>query len=370
MILAIGNFNMKRRIWRGQRERPLYVDSGMEEPVDHHPEDVLRVFLHRSREVIQKPKLQEKLTAIALAVVEAGLFRRVAVQLYADRYGEKMFGWAGLTQDEQAWLETHDTLGPQEYARVLEFGVDLGNLFFVPHDYLPDIVDDPNAYLLSSQVDWKGPGYWHPDDMLFAPLLASDGTPLGNLTADEPANERIPTEHTAALLTPFLAIAALLVEQSLDRRRDPLTGSFNGPFFRDEMARMVKEGQLHAVLFLDMDNLKQTNDGQGHAAGDRLIQDVARSLEDMVCEVLDRRGRVFRLHGDEFVVLVRRGAPPLEAILTQLRAARDRSGLLLSLGGAPYRPGIALWELLQWAEQDMYEDKRIRKGRPHDPEVR
>ena len=327
-----------------------------------HPEAALRVFLHRSREVIQKPNLQEKLTAIADAVVESGLFRRVAVQLYADQYGEKLFGFAGLTPEDIEWLATHDTLGPREYDRIRELGVDLGNLYFVHHDHIRDIFLDPDAYLLTSQVDWKGPGYWHPDDMLYAPLLASDGTPLGNVTADEPGDDLLPTEDTAALLTPFLAIASLLVEQALDRRRDTLTACFNGPFFRDEMAQLAQSDSLMGLLFLDMDNLKNVNDREGHAAGDRLIQATAHTLQEMVGRILGRYGRVFRLHGDEFVVLVRRGARPMEEVAARMRFERDALSLSLSLGGAAYQPGMPLWELTQHAEQAMYQDKWSRKG--------
>lgn len=167
-------------------------------PLPHNSEEVLRVFLRRSRQVIEMPTLQEKLTAIAEAVVEAELFRRVAVQLYRDQYGEKIFGWAGLTVDERNWLATHDTLGPDEYERVREYGIDLGNVFFVPHHRLYDMIDNPDSYLLTSNVSWKGEGFWHPDDMVYAPVLASNGEPLGNVTADEPYDERVPTADTGA----------------------------------------------------------------------------------------------------------------------------------------------------------------------------
>lgn len=335
-----------------------------EVPLQQNSENVLGVFLHRSRNVIEQPTLKEKLTAIAEAVAESGLFRRVAVQLYRDQYGEKLFGWAGLAAEEAAWLASHDTLGPNEYDRVREFGLNLGNVYFVPHDHLHQIIEDPDAYLLASQVDWQGPGYWHPDDMLYAPLLASDGAPLGNLTADEPCDGLVPTERTAALMAPFLAVASLLVEQDLARRRDPLTACFNGPFFRNEAVQLAKGGQLAGLFFLDMDDLKRTNDGEGHAAGDRLIQVTAHRLQAVVGEVLANKGHVFRLHGDEFVVTVRPGAMAMPELIQRLRQERDRRVPNLSLGGASYNPDEPLWELLTRAEAAMYQDKWSRKGAP------
>lgn len=336
--------------------------------MNNDAEHTLRTFLHRSREVIEQPTLKQKLTAIAEAIVEAKLFRRVAVQLYAESYGEKLFGWAGLTVEEEQWLETHDTLGPEEYDRVRRYGVDLGNLYFVPHDRIWQVLGDPDEFFLSSHVEWRGEGFWHPDDMLYAPLLASDGTAMGNVTADDPPDHRLPTEHTAALLTPFLAIASVLVEQSLDRRRDTLTSCFNGPFFRDEMALLEANHNLEGVLFLDMDNLKQVNDTEGHAAGDLVIQQTAHRLEDIIGEVLGRSTRVFRLHGDEFAVVLRRGSPPLSTMLPHLRALRDAHISNISVGGAVYESGMSLAELTRRAEENMYQDKWTRKGLlPNDP---
>jgi diguanylate cyclase (GGDEF)-like protein len=326
-------------------------------------ENVLGVFLHQSRRVIEKPSLREKLTAIAEAVVEAGLFKRVAVQLYSDQYGEKLFGWAGLTEEEQDWLASHDTLGPTEYERVREYGRNLGgNIYFVLHDDLYRVIDNPDSYLLASDVDWPGEGFWHPDDMLFAPLLSSGGSPLGNLTADEPFDGRVPTEATAALLAPFLAVASLLVDQDLERRRDPLTSCFNGPFFRNEVVQIAQNGELAGLFFLDMDNLKRTNDHNGHAAGDNLIRTTAQDLQQVVHDLLGRQGQVFRLHGDEFVVIVKTGPVTVANALKALYQNRNERLPNLSIGGAEHTSAEPLRELLARAEKAMYQDKWARKG--------
>ncbi|MDP9166453.1 MAG: GGDEF domain-containing protein [Actinomycetota bacterium] len=54
------------------------------------------------------------------------------------------------------------------------------------------------------------------------------------------------------------------------------------------------------MAFLDIDGLKRVNDDEGHDAGDALLADVARTLQ----EVLSRTDVLARTGGDEFCVLV------------------------------------------------------------------
>jgi diguanylate cyclase (GGDEF)-like protein/PAS domain S-box-containing protein len=123
---------------------------------------------------------------------------------------------------------------------------------------------------------------------------------------------------------------------SLEERvgRDPLTQLPNREVFIEELgAALVRRepgGRRLAVLFIDLDGLKQVNDGVGHDAGDQLIAQVAERLRSTV-----RTGDlVARLGGDEFGVLVEALGHEREAealakrILSALEAPLD-------LGGGP-----------------------------------
>ena len=87
-------------------------------------------------------------------------------------------------------------------------------------------------------------------------------------------------------------------------KHDALTELPNRSLLRERLqagvARCRRDSRQLALLFVDLDHFKDVNDTLGHAAGDRLIQAVARRLVESV-----RDGdTVARLGGDEFVLLL------------------------------------------------------------------
>jgi diguanylate cyclase (GGDEF)-like protein/PAS domain S-box-containing protein len=98
--------------------------------------------------------------------------------------------------------------------------------------------------------------------------------------------------------------------KALERRlmhqasHDALTGLPNRMLLRDRveqaLARRRRSGTPIAVIFLDHDDFKNVNDTLGHAAGDAVLQEVARRLDGCIraCDTATRLG------GDEFAVLV------------------------------------------------------------------
>jgi diguanylate cyclase (GGDEF)-like protein len=173
------------------------------------------------------------------------------------------------------------------------------------------------------------------------------------------------------LLLPFLAVhrggrAAIAKEhQSL---HDALTGLPNRTLFRDRIEHAIGAGRRSgipsAVMLIDLDHFKEINDTLGHHAGDRLLEEVARRLQDSLGE----DDTVARLGGDEFGVLLprlrRAGDANVVArqLLAGLREPFQVEGLTLEVDasvGMACHPahGEDVEQLIQRADIAMYAAK-------------
>jgi diguanylate cyclase (GGDEF)-like protein/PAS domain S-box-containing protein len=155
---------------------------------------------------------------------------------------------------------------------------------------------------------------------------------------------------------------------------DALTDLPNRILFLDRLEHALRRGgrtgQATAVVYLDLDGFKDVNDRLGHAAGDRLLQEVASRLQVSVREA----DTVARLGGDEFAVLIEESARPMqeaevvsERILQALSTPVDVGGrpmtVSASLGIAVSEPLATATSLVRDADVAMYHAKETGRAR-------
>ncbi len=146
----------------------------------------------------------------------------------------------------------------------------------------------------------------------------------------------------AVLLVVRLQRALTTVEALLDERSrwaftDALTGVPNRRRMEDQLPAVAADAQASgvpaSVIAIDLDNFKRVNDGHGHAVGDALLREVATAIT----RVLRARDTLFRVGGDEFVVLL----PATRAADAVRIAERVREAVAASaLSGRPDDPRV------------------------------
>ncbi|WP_210569634.1 bifunctional diguanylate cyclase/phosphodiesterase [Streptomyces sp. GESEQ-4] len=135
------------------------------------------------------------------------------------------------------------------------------------------------------------------------PFYRPDGTVLWtNLTVSLLRDPDGNPEYQLALMEDTTERRLLNLRLRYEATHDALTGLPNRTLFfeRLEKALTAGEGQRFGLCYLDLDGFKTINDSLGHAAGDRLLVEVADRLQSCATAPGEM---VARLGGDEFVAL-------------------------------------------------------------------
>jgi diguanylate cyclase (GGDEF)-like protein len=192
------------------------------------------------------------------------------------------------------------------------------------------------------------------------------------------------TSSTAAA-TSLLSVFAFFLVLALSRKTNELEDAIRNLSIRDELTSLYnrrgfyvlaeqalllaqRAGEPFFVLFIDVDDLKKTNDTLGHDAGSELLCATAILLQQTFRET-DVIGRI---GGDEFVVAGRvdsndAGSNPVyrleQAVIREAYLSVRQFPLSFSLGYVQSDPNRSenLEQLLQRADMIMYAAKRNKK---------
>ena len=204
---------------------------------------------------------------------------------------------------------------------------------------------------------------------LCAAPLRYQGRSLGVLVALA-NNEQSFLPHDVELLQSYasqaaiaLANARLFAAQQALASKDPLTELFNHREFHEQLGRELERCRRHggevSVVLLDVDDFKHVNDTGGHAAGDRVLIDVAGALAAATRE----EDLAFRIGGDEFALLL-----PATGAREAIRVAERAGEAIRELpGGVRASYGIGEWpgdgpskeRVLARADSLLYAMKRL-----------
>lgn len=156
---------------------------------------------------------------------------------------------------------------------------------------------------------------------------------------------------------------------------DPLTQLLNRRGLQRVLSREVliagREGTNLVVILMDLDNFKPINDSFGHAVGDIVLQEIAKTLSRTVRAT----DYVSRVGGDEFIMLLPNTRPAEASQFSErLRLAVSQTPIVSS-GGQPVRTTasfgvvnatkrmISVDELLEETHGALAKSKRLGKNR-------
>ena len=149
---------------------------------------------------------------------------------------------------------------------------------------------------------------------------------------------------------------------------DSMTGVRNRHAYLESEAainRQIQEGTIQelAIVVCDINGLKYTNDTKGHTAGDQLIKDACT----LICDYF-AHGAVFRIGGDEFVVLLQgKGYNTVQEVIDELNrkieANIKKNAVVIAIGFAVLsQEDQQLSTVFERADQMMYERKKELKA--------
>ncbi len=327
----------------------------------------LEQLLQISSRLPQHRSIDEVLQEVCDGVAGALDFQKVMIELVDGESGllraRAVAGWPSPSMAPD-WRMTVDEIRP-----LLDPAFEIEGCFLVPQ--VAALARTPYRSAFTSTMNGRGPSAWN-HHWLVVPLYDQTGEIVGRIWADDPADRLLPTASRLQALRVFAnqammaVIAAGHVEQlRVQADRDPLTGMLNRrAFVREldaEIERSHRYGRRLALAIGDLDGFKAINDADGHPAGDRALEHVARLLDS----ALRTSDTVFRIGGDEFALLLpETSAAEAADVAARIAAtvAGDRElphSLAISFGVALFPDdGDSSKELVWRADKALYEAKR------------
>jgi diguanylate cyclase len=167
------------------------------------------------------------------------------------------------------------------------------------------------------------------------------------------------------------ALRGQLEKSQHDALYDALTGLCNRRYFDEELATQSLKPNL-CLMLVDLDHFKKINDNYGHVMGDLVLKATAKKLQ-ATC----RDGaQAFRFGGEEFAIILpnsnfskaRSMAESMRKAIEKIGVKDKRTGemmgdIAVSIGVAKFTEGMNPLALIEKADKQLYEAKRLGRNR-------
>jgi diguanylate cyclase (GGDEF)-like protein len=146
--------------------------------------------------------------------------------------------------------------------------------------------------------------------------------------------------------------------------KDIMSGLYNRNMWESLLRMGYREASysFDTLVIVDIDNLKEVNDAEGHSSGDRCIRAVAESIKESIRE----KDIAFRYGGDELIIMLHafKGAN-MNEFINRLRnkiiQRSDNSVVNISIGTSSFQKQEELGIAFQLAEKNLYAEKEKKK---------
>lgn len=246
---------------------------------------------------------------------------------------------------------------------------------------LARVISSGHSLITSRDHNRPGPGQKHPPDTgntdwLGVPLIAQQEARGALVVESLSSANRYRAEDQELLQFVAIQVAAVIERKKAEEalkymaHHDPLTGLTNRALFYDRLETALRSasrnGSRLALLYLDLNEFKRINDTWGHEAGDEVLREIARRLENGT-RLTDTVGR---MGGDEFTILLTDLTDPSTAVDLTTSKIRDIINTPVRFADQTFRitssVGVALYpgdgetarQLLIKADANMYLDKQ------------
>jgi len=137
-------------------------------------------------------------------------------------------------------------------------------------------------------------------------------------------------------------------------KRDPLTDLLNRQSVHSYSEKYGSA--VTAIVAMDMNGLKELNDKEGHAAGDKALKELAGCL----FRSIKHGQRAYRIGGDEFLVLcIENPEKEVQALVGRIRQEIAKTPYTCSIGYSMRTEGSTIETMYKSADNSLYEEKKL-----------